>query len=43
MLHHRVDDCAAHDKQTCKDLEDSSEEEASTLLQREELAEKQEE
>jgi len=43
VTHHRVDDGATHHKQTCKDLEGSSEEEASTLLQSKELAEEQEE
>lgn len=41
--HHRVDDGSAHHEQTGKDLEGSSEEEASTFLQSEELAEEEEE
>lgn len=41
--HHRVDDGSAHHEQTGKDLEGSSEEETSTFLQSEELAEEQEE
>lgn len=41
--HHRVDDGATHHKQTGKNLEDTGDEETSTFLQSEELAEEEEE
>lgn len=43
MVHYSVNDGSAHNEKTCKDLECSSEEEATALLKREELAKEQEE
>lgn len=42
-VHNRINDSPAHDEKTSKDLKSSSEEEASALLKREKLAEKQQE
>lgn len=43
LAHHCVDDGTAHHKQAGKDLEDSREEEASSLYKGEELAEEDDE